>query len=101
MMIVSKATLREEDLCPSFLDSLKELSEPEYLKVKDTLEGWGHSIEDVYDEDSEFYDSEDPIYLLEILYDRLNDVAPPGTWFGAHVGDGALFGFWEPYGWGD
>ena len=33
-------------------------------------------------------------YLLESLYDTLNDLAPLGYSFGSHEGDGAFFGFW-------
>jgi len=31
---------------------------------------------------------------LEKAQDYLDKIAPEGTYFGAHVGDGAAFGFW-------
>lgn len=33
--------------------------------------------------------------VLELLFDSLNGVAPDGTSFGAHEGDGSDFGFWQ------
>lgn len=100
MMIVSSATLREEHLAPAFLDALESLDETKYNEVVETLEDWGYTLDDVYDEDSKLYGTypdynDDASFLVnEVLYDALNDIAPDGTWFGAHEGDGALFGFW-------
>ena len=50
-----------------------------------------HALED---EDAEWWHSEDAGYLLEELTDLLNEHAPAFTYFGAHEGDGADFGFW-------
>jgi len=41
-------------------------------------------------------DSEDRMYILnEYAWDHMNDIAPEGTYFGAHPGDGSDFGFWS------
>jgi hypothetical protein len=34
-------------------------------------------------------------YLLEGLFDALNEIAPTGCSFGASEGDGASYGFWR------
>lgn len=41
-------------------------------------------------------DSEDRAFLLnETIWDEMNDIAPEGTYFGAHPGDGSDYGFWS------
>ena len=37
---------------------------------------------------------EELAYDLEDLYELLNELAPEGTSFGSHPGDGSDFGFW-------
>lgn len=32
---------------------------------------------------------------LDAIFDVMQDIAPIGCYFGAHIGDGALFGFWQ------
>ena len=32
---------------------------------------------------------------LDDIFDVMQDIAPIGCYFGAHIGDGALFGFWQ------
>jgi len=89
-MIVSEGTLRPQDLIPAFFSTLKYLNEEDY--------------NDLLKEYPEFADIEEELTPIQIdlvgevlddLYCRLNENAPQGTCFGAHEGDGALFGFWE------
>lgn len=106
-MIVSQATLRAEDLIPAYLDALEELTEHDETSERagdalarfranaETLAGFpGFTEEEMRDEDSSFYGTEEVYWVLEELFDALNDAAPEGTYFSAHPGDGALFGFW-------
>ncbi len=88
---VSHATMRPEDLIPSFLYVLGQLDRAvhdalveEYADVLDNEEA---------DEDSESF-QEQQEYCLESLFDAMQDYAPPYAYFGANEGDGADYGFW-------
>jgi hypothetical protein len=76
---VSYGTLRPEDLIPVFVNELRRL---------------GHAATH-FDAEWLVENPEDAAWLLADLFDALNDVAPDGTYFGAHEGDGADFGFWR------
>ena len=82
---VIHGTLRTEDLVEAFTDEYERLggrpSNVELFRSHLLLEE-GESRED------ELH------YDLEDLYELLNDLAPEGTSFGAHEGDGSDFGFW-------
>jgi len=41
------------------------------------------------------YDTETLSMFVDELFGKLNDVAPPGYYFGSLEGDGADFGFWS------
>ena len=83
---VSHGTMRAEDLIPAFLDALAEHDMAAHDAIRDE---YGHSWEDDWD-----YDSEDAEFMLEALFDALNNIAPEGTYFGSHPGDGCDYGFW-------
>jgi hypothetical protein len=51
-----------------------------------------HKLRREYDEHGYNVAEEDDI--LEMLFDALDNLAPDGTYFGAHPGDGADYGFW-------
>lgn len=55
-----------------------------------TQEGEG-LIEEFY----ELLDNEHDEFIFENLFNYMNDIAPTGTYFGAHPGDGSDFGFWH------
>ncbi len=40
-------------------------------------------------------DREEKCYIMENIFDYLNEIAPEGCYFGAHEGNGSDFGFWE------
>ncbi len=85
---VVSATLQEKDLIPAF-EGVLDVAGVEYERpasVDKLL--LGQSLTDNEMEEIGFY-------LNETLFDLLNEIAPEGTAFGSHPGDGADFGFWE------
>jgi len=86
---VSHGTLREEDLIPAFEDFLRRHgSRPprrpagiaSLLRVGSAA--GAHAWESV------------SWYLNEVLWGRMEALAPPYAYFGASEGDGADFGYW-------
>lgn len=102
---VSTATLRGEDLIPAFCRFLRENDAEMYSKLleewRDSLPHTGHydvlgEITEDWIERNTGEDSGDNAgFLLEELFDYLNEIAPDNCYFGSHPGDGADFGFWE------
>jgi len=76
---ISSGTLRPEDLIPAFASALEPGSE---LQVR----------ADAFD--FETAGSEEAGWLLEELYEALEERAPDYCYFGAHPDDWADFGFW-------
>ena len=94
-MTVSQATLRAEDLIQRFMAVLAVAwpTKAEWLMVE-----YGLDVEplDIDGEAAvEQLGQEEASWLISDLFDALGEVAPEGCGFGAHEGDGALFGFWE------
>ena len=107
---VSSATMVAEDLAGSFIGALEsevckdvmtskqknlviEIAE-EYNEILERAEACNyHSCgKDITSEK----DAEALSRLVESLFNILDSIAPDGTYFGAHPGDGSDFGFW-PY----
>jgi hypothetical protein len=85
---VSTATMRNEDLIPSFVWECNHirLTRAERAKVRDIEKRMRAP---------DYYDSEDSdCDLNEDLFDILGNHCPPFCWFGAHEGDGCDFGVW-------
>ncbi len=100
---VSSATLRTEDLLSSFSSALEDcitinggfLSLPENFPMRDRLAKLLGEAQDAWNEDGdELQDEDNASELVQELADALNEFAAPYCSFGAHCGDGALFGFW-------
>ena len=91
MGTVISGTLRPQDLIPAFTDELM-VRDPHL----ETLAGsdWTIPTGVLGNDDHEWWASDDCMALIERLHISLNEVAPQGTVFGAHDGDGADFGFW-------
>ena len=91
---VIHGTMRTQDLIPAFLDTLAEVRPEAYegymVAAFPPIPGY---VQDEGD-DSEWWFSEDAHWLLESLFDQLNEAAPEGYYFGAHPGDGSDYGFW-------
>jgi hypothetical protein len=72
---VSHGTLNPSHLIPDFLDLLTAFRHPEAEKIRAEIAEWEHGV-------------------LSELFEKLNEVAPEGHYFGAHPGNGSDFGFW-------
>lgn len=83
---VSTGTLQDEDLIEAFEDFLEE-NAPAIFNT-----AMSHR-DDVLDQDDYSW------YLNEVLFDLMNCIAPVGTYFGSHPGDGACFGYWPGEDW--
>jgi len=103
---VSSGTHRNEDLIPAFADMLDSLKEArsldsdyvagnelgaaqEFARIDMVLAEIEH-----HQQADGYYDSEEAGGDLDLLFEELNNFAPPCSYFGAHPGDGADFGFW-------
>lgn len=82
---VSHGTLRSIDLIPEFLGVLQQYA-------KDRYDAYVKANPEVLD--LEGMDDETLSWVVDELIDELNAVAPEGTYFGSHPGDGSDFGFW-------
>ena len=78
---ISEGTLKTDDLISAFFSILPIEKQDSLLAQYPEL-----SDEEMSDDDS--------AYLLDMLHDELCDMTPEGFYFGAHIGDGACFGFW-------
>jgi hypothetical protein len=82
---VIHGTLRPEDLVETFTDEYERLGgRPHNIKL------FRSHLRLPEGEDRE----DELAYDLEDLYGLLNELAPAGTSFGSHPGDGSDFGFW-------
>jgi hypothetical protein len=90
---VSTATMRPADLIPSFLYTANtlRLSRAERKQYNKLNKEW-----DTLPMESSWTDEhiEQAEYMLEELFDILNNHAPAYAYFGSHPGDGADYGFW-------
>jgi hypothetical protein len=82
------ATMRPEDLIPTFLEEAYSL-----MQTDGEAKDLGAIRKRM--KSPNYYDTEDATFDLEQLFDLLNEAAPEGFYFGSHPGDGSDYGFWE------
>ena len=78
---VLRATTRPEDMIPAFMQVLEKYWPEKASRLK-KMYNWNESFD---------YESDDCDYFIEDLFDALDQVAPPGHYFGSHPAD---YGFW-------
>ena len=83
---VSHATMRPEHLLPAFAAELEH-----WARANGSLEAHAPLIAEARAVDPETETAE---FVLEELFDALNEFAPPDAYFGAHPGDASDYGFW-------
>lgn len=90
---VSIGTLHRHDLIPAFLNELRLRDDVAYAQFVAAPFSTppAYALED---RDSEWWDSDEAVYVLDDLVALLDDAAPEGYYFGTIEGDGACFGFW-------
>ena len=89
---VSHATLRPQDLIERFVWVLKQDGPRKHKQIIQDANVWLEAFAQTPNDDSL---DEEGGYLLEDLFNTLNDIAPKDYYFGAHPGDGVDFGFWK------
>jgi hypothetical protein len=102
---VSHATMRTEDLVPCFLAVLEKYSPESAVMIIGSI-GLECDVltyrlfagrpevgrEEHYES---VWDSEAMSYILnEDIWEAMEEIAPPGYYFGAHEGDGSDYGYW-------
>lgn len=92
---VIEGTMRPEDLIPAFCNTLAHYGETERVQeleaeYREVFAALAHSELGGLDPQDD-----DPLNLLDALFDALNDIAPEGMYFGAHPGNGSDYGFWR------
>lgn len=86
---ISHGTMREADLIPSFtrhLEWLTQAGRNDRTDRQTKLIAEADAVED--------FDSEEAGYILEALFDALDEFSPEGAYFGANEGDGSDYGYW-------
>ena len=92
---VSHGTMRIQDLIPTFIDTLSAIWPEAYEQILASPFPPVPAYVMEEGDDSPWWNSLEASYILEDLFERLQDAAPEGYYFGAHPGDGSDYGFWQ------
>ena len=97
-MSVSHATMRNEDLIPTFVSVLFKLNPS---KVRNLWQSDENLLQALCDKSAEietskeYWESDDATEVCEWLFDSLNAESPNGFYFGSNEGDLCDYGFWR------
>lgn len=90
---ISHGTMRPHDVSTAILDFLKQNHPDVY---EEFANAHPNMINALGDEQNQYWGSEECNYdLNDDLWDKMNNVAPEGEYFGSHPGDGSDYGFWK------
>ncbi len=93
---VSHATLRPEDLIPAFLEHLRMLDPDACNEFRLKNPGLLQALCDrKCGIKSKWWDSEEVIFVMEELFELMEEYAPEGYTFTSHPGDASDFGYWK------
>ena len=91
---ISHGTMREEDLIPAFMDTLRALDRNKADALQEDNADVFEWLDGDTDEATDDQLEAASIFLNETLWNALDEYAPPYCYFGSHPGDGADYGFW-------
>lgn len=90
---VSHATMRNQDIMPTFCQELRWLGHrsKDLTTIEKRVYG---ALNGQYGEEDAYFTDEESSWDLESLFNMLNEHALPYMYFGSHPGDGSDYGFW-------
>ena len=94
---ISHATMRNEDLIPSFMSEIERLDPERAKQIRDEENQDPVNVFNWLENEDE---TEEPEYASDFvndLFDVLNEYAPEYCYFGATEGDGSDYGFWPSF----
>ena len=86
---VSSGTMLARDLIPTFMGVLEDVNPAECVRIDEDAE-YSKNLDD----GGAWYTTEDADFMLDDLFEALNEYCPPYCCFGANEGDGADYGCW-------